>query len=206
MIVGTRRAPIGPSICTGCPKEISQEGCRRPRLYCSALCRGRAQEARRAAGIPPRAYRRWQHRPTNVGRPAYFEAYTAAHLPTIRSQQRAAYARLPERRARIRNAADTWRTAHPDETKTHRKIDEARRRARKHEAGVWRVTPRDIARLVARFDSRCAYCRVAKWEHIDHVIPISRHGRHSIGNLLPACHSCNQSKTSKTLVEWRYKK
>lgn len=37
----------------------------------------------------------------------------------------------------------------------------------------------------------------------DHVVPIRRGGRHSIGNLLPSCNRCNLSKAAKLLVEWR---
>lgn len=38
---------------------------------------------------------------------------------------------------------------------------------------------------------------------MDHVVPLSRGGRHSIGNILPACESCNLSKHASYLVEWR---
>ena len=38
------------------------------------------------------------------------------------------------------------------------------------------------------------------------IMPIIRGGRHSIGNLLPACGSCNSSKGAKLLVEWRASK
>jgi HNH endonuclease len=37
----------------------------------------------------------------------------------------------------------------------------------------------------------------------DHVVPISRGGKHSEGNLVPACRSCNSSKRDLLLVEWK---
>ena len=37
---------------------------------------------------------------------------------------------------------------------------------------------------------------------IDHVVPLSRGGKHEIENLLPACRSCNSSKGAKLLEEW----
>ena len=79
---------------------------------------------------------------------------------------------------------------------------EERRRARKMAAGVYLVTAKDIRRLLAQ---PCAYCG-AKSEHIDHVLPLARGGRHSIGNLAPACAKCNQTKHSKTVMEWKRQK
>jgi 5-methylcytosine-specific restriction endonuclease McrA len=66
------------------------------------------------------------------------------------------------------------------------------------------VTANDIRRLLIRHDHRCSYCneRSDRLE-LDHVIPLSRGGRHSIGNLVPACLRCNRSKHAKLLVEWR---
>ena len=39
---------------------------------------------------------------------------------------------------------------------------------------------------------------------MDHVIPISRGGRHAIANILPSCPPCNRSKNGSLLSEWRY--
>lgn len=79
-----------------------------------------------------------------------------------------------------------------------------RRRSRSESADLKVVTTRDWDRLVARYGGLCAYCRTRPWSHQDHVIPIARGGRFAIGNLLPACASCNGSKGSKLLVEWRH--
>lgn len=58
-------------------------------------------------------------------------------------------------------------------------------------------------RLLRRHNYACAYCdRKTRLER-DHVIPLSRGGRHAIANILPACRSCNQRKKDKLLVEWR---
>lgn len=65
------------------------------------------------------------------------------------------------------------------------------------------VATRDWDRLVARHQGRCAYCGWAGKLTEDHVVPLSRGGRHTIGNLLPACGSCNSSKGGRFLVEWR---
>lgn len=48
----------------------------------------------------------------------------------------------------------------------------------------------------------CIYCG-AKSEHIDHIVPLSRGGRHSIGNLAPACAKCNLTKSRRFITEWK---
>jgi 5-methylcytosine-specific restriction endonuclease McrA len=78
-----------------------------------------------------------------------------------------------------------------------------RRRAQKRDAGVFRVTGKDWLRLCNRHGNRCFYCHQRRPLTMDHVIPLSRGGRHSIGNLLPACASCNASKSARFLTEWR---
>jgi 5-methylcytosine-specific restriction endonuclease McrA len=40
---------------------------------------------------------------------------------------------------------------------------------------------------------------------MDHVVPIARGGWHAIGNILPACFSCNSSKRDDLLIYWRTK-
>ena len=52
----------------------------------------------------------------------------------------------------------------------------------------------------------CIYCGSTKQIEIDHIIPIARGGRHSIGNLAPACRACNRSKTDYFVMEWRKKR
>ncbi|MGA5131020.1 HNH endonuclease [Streptomyces blastmyceticus] len=50
----------------------------------------------------------------------------------------------------------------------------------------------------------CAYCgEKSQSLHQEHIIPISRGGDDSIGNLVPACPDCNLAKGDRTLMEWR---
>lgn len=65
------------------------------------------------------------------------------------------------------------------------------------------ISTADWSRLVERYGSRCAYCSQLRPLTVDHVIPLSRGGRHTIGNVLPACRPCNSAKQDKLLVEWR---
>ncbi len=63
-----------------------------------------------------------------------------------------------------------------------------------------------LSELKALHSRPCIYCGSKKQIEIDHVIPIARGGRHSIGNLVPACRTCNRSKTDYLVMEWRKKR
>jgi 5-methylcytosine-specific restriction endonuclease McrA len=52
------------------------------------------------------------------------------------------------------------------------------------------------------YSSSCKYCGSNDKIEIDHIVPLSKGGRHSIGNLAPACRKCNASKGDKFLIEW----
>ena len=67
-------------------------------------------------------------------------------------------------------------------------------------------TKSDWDALVARHNGLCAYCGKNPAEHRDHVMPISRGGGDSIGNILPACSPCNLEKGDKLLSEWKWKR
>lgn len=58
--------------------------------------------------------------------------------------------------------------------------------------------------ILRAFEYTCAYCdRKGVKLTLDHVVPLSRGGRHCIANIVPACESCNQKKGSLTVVEWK---
>ena len=80
---------------------------------------------------------------------------------------------------------------------------EAQRRSLKAGNPTFIVTERDWRRLCQRYSNACAYCGRAGKLTQDHIIPVTRGGGYSIGNLLPACQPCNSSKRNKLLIEWR---
>lgn len=96
-----------------------------------------------------------------------------------------------------------WRAENPDRARLG--VQNRLRRQRNHPDFV-KVSFRDWNRTINRYQGRCAYCG-AKPDalQMDHVVPISRGGRHGIGNIVPACRACNASKGSKFLAVWRYK-
>jgi len=88
-----------------------------------------------------------------------------------------------------------YRAAHPEKAV----IAYHKRRARLRGSAVFIITDKEVAKLYA---SPCAYCGKPS-KHIDHVVPLSRGGRHSIGNLVGACANCNLTKNSKFITEWK---
>ena len=75
-----------------------------------------------------------------------------------------------------------------------------RRRARKKLNGIFYISNKELDKLLSRL---CFYCGVEPANTIDHVISINYGGRDSIGNIVPACKSCNSSKRELTIMEWR---
>lgn len=74
-----------------------------------------------------------------------------------------------------------------------------RRRKKLKEGGIFAITNKEMTRL---YESACFYCGGKQNIQVDHILPVSRGGRHSIGNLISACKPCNMSKGSKTNMEW----
>lgn len=74
------------------------------------------------------------------------------------------------------------------------------------------VSGRDLIRIICRQRNECYYCGIKmtkegralptslQWEHI---IPKSRGGAHSIGNIVAACRSCNFDKGTMFVMEWK---
>ena len=73
-----------------------------------------------------------------------------------------------------------------------------KRRAIKKGATVVVFTDDQLSQRMSVFNFNCAYCN-GPFEHIDHVIPLSKGGLHCLSNLRPSCQSCNLSKHNKSL-------
>lgn len=139
------------------------------------------------------------------------KAYRQANRKKESARTKAWYKSNPEKAAAGRESwykanrakaianARNWRLANPKATQKHNRNNQHKRRALKQNNGVFKVTSKDIKRMLAR---PCAYCADGS-THIDHIIPLSRGGGHSIGNLTGACASCNLSKGAKFITEWK---
>jgi len=108
------------------------------------------------------------------------------------------------------NAA--YNAAHKEKASAYRRehrkeltLREAKRRAQKYgNTPVSELlTEAQWRDVLDQYHHRCAYCgrKVAELT-IDHVVPLSRGGKHSASNVVPACQHCNSSKSAKTPEEW----
>ncbi len=89
-----------------------------------------------------------------------------------------------------------WRRRHPDRYSEARD----RYRASRSQAETLDVSRAEIDRIRA---SACFVCGTRDEIQVDHIVPLSRGGRHSIGNLQPLCAKHNAQKGAKLLVEFR---
>ena len=143
--------------------------------------------------------------------------YAAKNRDKIRAQQHETYLRhLEANRAKDRErgheryAKDPkahndymkrWRAANSERARAYVRLAGHRRRSA---AGGEIIKVEDWLALLAEHDGRCAYCGVRPdLIEADHRIPLSRGGKNTIANILPACRRCNRSKWTKTEVEYR---
>ena len=85
-----------------------------------------------------------------------------------------------------------WRENHPEKVA----LKNQKRRAKYSE---FLVTEKDIRKI---YSSQCVACGTYERITLDHIVPLSRGGNHSLGNLQPLCFSCNSSKGNKLMSEW----
>ena len=151
----------------------------------------------------------------------YDTSWRYANVERVRERAKRSYRRNLEKRKlqykayrernldKVKKKNDAWRKANPNyNTEHYQKFPEknnereARRRARKSNNGVFKIMPYELKKLYA---SPCFYCGSTEKITADHIVPISRGGRHSIGNLLPACFKCNVLKSNMFIMEWKMK-
>ena len=71
---------------------------------------------------------------------------------------------------------------------------------------TYKVTVRDLRRLMTRQSGRCTLCDddLAKVQaHLDHIVPLSKGGTHGIGNLQYLCQPCNSRKYNRFMIYLR---
>lgn len=90
--------------------------------------------------------------------------------------------------------------------KNIRRARAARRRTRRLNAVVNDLTPAQWAEILAAW-SGCAYCGADGVPlQRDCVMAISRGGRYTVDNVVPACAACNASKCNDEVTAWLRRK
>lgn len=90
--------------------------------------------------------------------------------------------------------------------RTHRQklIDNPRRKANKRNAFIENI---DRESLYSAYHGLCYLCwqlAGADW-HLEHIVPLSRGGKHCYENVAVSCASCNLKKNRSTFTEFAYK-
>lgn len=185
--------------------------------YCKGVCKACYMRDRRSAGLESAAQRNAAAKRAKdpESSRARCRARYWANLEKERERQRqrsANTARESERKRR-------WRADNPDLAAESGKRRRAAARARDPEKWAAQRLARKQKRrascrtsvssaptaqqLAAILREPCLYCGETA-EQIDHFIPLSRGGPHTIDNLVPACAACNVSKGNKLPdTEWR---
>ena len=108
--------------------------------------------------------------------------------------------------AKAREALERWRSENRDRVRAQSRQASMNRRLWKEASGEG-ISAAAWLRLVKRFQWRCAYCGEPPLDAAplqpDHVVPLSRGGAHSEGNILPACPRCNKIKCDRFIMEVR---
>ena len=113
----------------------------------------------------------------------YETVYQATHRLT----------RLDEERAATR----AWRKANPEKVRQYCHEFKARRLKLPHTLTLaqWEQIKKD-------FNNACCYCGEEKPLAQEHFLALSKGGEYSHSNIIPACRSCNSSKSNKDFFEW----
>lgn len=150
------------------------------------------------------------YRQRNRGRHLdYMRQYEARHRP-----QRLAYKKA-YREANRNAISEKWSAWYEANREANRAKDRARRKANPHKslaqgavrrlriaaAKIQTFTLDDLRERIKAFGGCCAYCG-GPHEHMDHVKPLARGGRHCLANLRPACARCNQKKNAQDHKRW----
>lgn len=65
--------------------------------------------------------------------------------------------------------------------------------------GIYTILTKELNKV---YSSNCFLCQSNKQIELDHIVPISKGGSHSIGNVMPLCRACNRSKSDKLLIQF----
>lgn len=150
----------------------------------------------RSPGAVARAKKKYRDKNREKLAVAYAE-YVARDPEKVRKQKRDYAARNQEReRVRAREKYYANRDAYIARSK-------ARNAQRRGAGGTFNAD--DIAAIMKRQRSRCAYCQVkltSKTKTIDHIVPVARGGTNAPSNLQITCMPCNRRKSARCPTEF----
>lgn len=99
-------------------------------------------------------------------------------------------------KGRAVNAAATLKYRKTEAGKIIRLLTNHRRREIVRNGNVF---PKEWTDRLLQYNGCCAFCGSSESIEVDHIIPLSRGGKHCIENVQPLCRSCNAKKSDKIL-------
>lgn len=140
--------------------------------------------------------------------------YRLENRDKIRAKNKAYYSQ-EHIAQKARDRAKQWVKDNPERAKANRKawlqtdkgkfVEQQRRhnrRAAKKVPYCISLTLEQVQNIFAAFDNTCAYCGSPDRLTLDHYIPLSKGGTHTVGNTIPCCHSCNSGKKNRDSKIW----
>jgi 5-methylcytosine-specific restriction endonuclease McrA len=104
--------------------------------------------------------------------------------------------------AQTKQSRRRWAENNPEKMRASR-IKALQKRRLLEKSSTYQIPVKAIMKLQK---NACFYCGAKENIEIDHIVPISKGGRNSEGNLISACVACNRSKGAKFLMEWKLKR
>ncbi len=126
---------------------------------------------------------------------AKMRARRSANPELVRAEKAAEYER---NKGHYKQRSREWHERNPGASAEY----DRRRRARMRGTQVVPLSSQQIQQRFSVFDDRCVYCGTEGELTVDHIIPLSRGGRHILSNIKPACRSCNSKKRNRRPDEW----
>lgn len=143
--------------------------------------------------------RAWHHQNKEKVREQH-KRYRAVHRDEMNAKARTRYAQRESVRCRQAAATKRWSVKNPG-----KKIAAWQRRQANKALVASTLTEAQWNQTMWLFGHQCAYCQCNLSEtqiHRDHLIPLVRGGPYAMGNMVPACKTCNFSKNAKSYEQW----
>lgn len=127
--------------------------------------------------------------------------------PTVAELVEREQCRYEKEAARVRRLTNSQafaiRYKHDPDLRIYHREKSKRRKTQLRESIGLVVNTAEITHRFQQFDTACAYCGVRNVDlQIEHLLPISLGGTHTLGNIVPACPSCNYSKAAREVEAW----
>lgn len=136
-------------------------------------------------------------RPLYCSRSCKSQWQRATHPGVSEAQRQQAREWYHANKERAKARTRRWKREHPDAVRLYGQ----RRRGATDKTDSF--SREEWLAVVASWQHRCAYCGREAPLTADHGLPLSRGGRNTIDNILPACGRCNSQKNTKTEDEFR---